>query len=431
MVLGLGKSLPSILDDYREIPSQARFLIYLSFIPGLVIGFIYTDLSYFLPTVRGISTLWLGATILVMAITVVVASIPLGIVADRYGRRNMLILGNVAASLSLIGFAITTNIVLILLSAFIEGLGEAAFAVSFSALLTDKAGDRKRTVAFSLAAFLGWISGAAGGFAISSALAFETFGLSVAQAHVALYLIVGLLGLSITPLVTRVRETKLYGQAESVRKARFPRKSGPVLAKFLSYSILIALGAGLFVPLMTLWFFHRYGVPDTTSGPVLAVSGALTAVAVFLSPRLAKKFGLVRAIVMSQGLATIFMAFVPNAPTFETSAGIYTVRVFLMNLSNPLGQSLIMGLVSPDERGMASGVTASLWRLPNALSSFVGAAWIGMGLLSLPFYVATALYVSGITTFWFLFKKTRLPEEVKEIEDPSSRTIEESPIVVG
>lgn len=372
----------------------------------------------------------MGATIVVMAITVVVASIPLGIVADRYGRRNMLILGNVAASLSIIGFALTTNLVLILISAFTEGLGEAAFAVSFSALLTDKAGDQKRTVAFSLAAFFGWISGATGGFAISSALALETFGLSVAQAHVVLYLVVGLLGLSITPLVTRIKETRLYDQAEGIRKNRLPRKSIPVLGKFLSYSILIALGAGLFVPLMTLWFFHRYGIADTTSGPVLAISGILTAVAVFLSPRLAKKFGLVRAIVITQGLATIFMAFVPNAPTFETSASIYTVRVFLMNLSNPLGQSLIMGLVSPDERGMASGVTASLWRLPNALSSFVGAAWIGMGLLALPFYVATVLYVAGITTFWVLFKNTRLPEEAKEVETPLSQTFEE-PAIAG
>lgn len=421
--------MPSIFDDYRETPSQARFLVYLSFIPGLVVGFVYTDLSYFLPAVRGFPNFWLPATILVMAFTVVAASIPLGIAADRYGRRNMLVFGNIAASLSLIGFALTTNLALILVSAFTEGLGEAAFAVSFSALLTDKAGDQKRTVAFSLAAFFGWISGAAGGFAISSALALESFGISVVQAHVALYLVVGLLGLSVTPFVMRIKETRLYGQVEGIRKNRLPRKSGPVLINFLSYSILIALGAGLFVPLMTLWFFHRYGIPDTTSGPVLAISGTLTAVAVFLSPRLAKKFGLVRAIVMTQGLATIFMAFVPNAPTFEASASIYTVRVFLMNLSNPLGQSLIMGLVSPDERGMASGVTASLWRLPNALSSFVGAAWIGMGLLALPFYVATVLYVSGITIFWVLFKNARLPEEAKEMAKPLSQTVEEPAMV--
>ena len=374
----------------------------------------------------------MGITLGVMAITLVAISVPLGIVADRYGRRKMLILGNIAASLSLIGFALTTNLALILFAGVVEGVGEAAFAVSASALLTDKAGDQKRTVAFSLAAFLGWISGAVGGFAISSALALETFGLSVAQSHIILYLIVGFLGLSITPLIMRIEETRRFStQTQRLGRVTLPRKSAPIIIRFSVYSVLIAFGAGLFVPLMTNWFSHRYGVPDTISGPVLGVSGLLTAVAVFASPRLARKIGLVRAIVVSQGLATVFMAFVPNAPNFETSASIYAVRVFLMNLSNPLSQSLLMGLVSPEERGMASGVTASLWRLPNALSSTLGAYWIGIGLLSLPFYVATVLYVTGIAAFWFLFKRTKLPEEAKQAERPLSPLEQELPEIIA
>jgi predicted MFS family arabinose efflux permease len=119
---------------------------------------------------------------------------------------------------------------------------------------------------------------------------------------------------------------------------------------------------------------------------------------------------------------------VPSSPSFGIAASFYTVRVFLMNLSNPLSQSLIMGLVAPEERGAASGISASLWRLPNALSSTVGAIWIGMGLLALPFYVATVLYVTAIASFWFLFKNTRLPEEAREITQPLAPVIKEESI---
>src|SRR5207247_1374415 len=84
-------------------------LIALSFVPSVVFGFIYTDLSFFLPKVQGLSNFWMGVTIGVMAISLVLASFPLGILADRYGRRRMLILGNAAASLSLIGFALTQS----------------------------------------------------------------------------------------------------------------------------------------------------------------------------------------------------------------------------------------------------------------------------------------------------------------------------------
>lgn len=363
-----------------------------------------------------------------MASTLVAASIPLGILADRYGRRKLLVLGNLSASLSLVAFALTSNFALILFVAVLEGLGEAAFAVSGSALLADLAGNEKRTAAFSLQAFIGWIAGALGSLAVSSVIVFQNIGLSFAEAHIVLYIIVGLLGLSVTPLIFRIREVKWSEQPTSTTevlpdlgiKTRriLPRKSRGVLLRYLGYSIPIALGAGLFVPLMTLWFSSAYGVTDAVSGPVLGISSILTAVAVFLSPKLARKFGLVRAIVMTQGLSTIFMAMVPTAPSFAAAASLYTVRVFLMNLSNPLSQSLLMGLVPPEERGGAAGITASLWRLPNALSSTVGAIWIGMGLLALPFYVATVLYLSSITAFWFLFKNAILPEELGKTAGP-------------
>jgi len=105
------------------------------------------------------------------------------------------------------------------------------------------------------------------------------------------------------------------------------------------------------------------------------------------------------------------MVAVPWSPTFAVAGLIYTIRVVLMNLSNPLGQSLLMGLVPREDRAAASGITASLWRLPNSFSSVIGATLIGAGFLALPFYIATILYVFSITAFWFLFKDARLPEE--------------------
>jgi predicted MFS family arabinose efflux permease len=60
---------------------------------------------------------------------------------------------------------------------------------------------------------------------------------------------------------------------------------------------------------------------------------------------------------------------------------------------------------------MASGVNAALWRLPNALSTFIGAFLMSMGLLSLPFFLASVLYSISIALFWFYFRKIKMPEE--------------------
>ena len=204
-----------MFSDYRGIPWQARLLVYLSFIPNIAIGFIYTDLSYFLPNIQGLSPIQAGYVGSVMGLTLVAESIPFGIIADRYGRRKMLIIGNVCASLSLIGFALTTNFYLYLIIGFLEGTGETAYAVSVSALIADRAGDRRRTAAFSLLAFTGWIAGAIGGFIVASIYVLHNAGLDIRQAHLVLYAIVGLLNLSITPLIFKISESfSLTGRKE-------------------------------------------------------------------------------------------------------------------------------------------------------------------------------------------------------------------------
>jgi len=415
-----------LFSDYRGIPWQARQLIYLTFIPNVAIGFIYTDLGYYLINFQGIGHTEAGIVITVMGLTLVVESIPLGIIADRFGRKRMLVLGNLCASLSLIGFSLTSNYSLILLVAVLEGTGEASYAVSVSALLAGHAGDEKRTPAFSLLSILGWIASAVGAAVISSVVGLESFGFDLGQAHVILFAVVGLLGLSITPFLLRVRE----GPSFERRKEWLPRKSGSVLVKYLSYSVLIAVGAGLFVPIMTVWFNAAYGVSDDVSGLVLSITSLLTAVVVVITPRLARRYGLVKATVITEASSTVFMLAVPLSPNFPVSATFYVIRVFLMNLSNPLTQSLIMGLVSPDERGMASGLAASLWRLPNSLSTTVGLTWIGAGLIALPFYVATVLYVVGITIFWVMFRNARPPEEQPSTtQAPAQSSSLESPEV--
>jgi predicted MFS family arabinose efflux permease len=72
---------------------------------------------------------------------------------------------------------------------------------------------------------------------------------------------------------------------------------------------------------------------------------------------------------------------------------------------------MIMGLVAEDQRGAASGVNAALWRLPNALSTFVGAYLMARGFLLLPFFIAGLLYTLSILLFWRFFRKTKMPEE--------------------
>jgi MFS family permease len=335
-------------------------------------------------------------------------------VADRYGRKNTLIAGNILASVIIAVFALTTNPVLLLVSAFLEGISEAAFSASSGALIAEKAQAYQRSSVFSLYGFAQSIAYGIGSIAIPGVVVFQLLGFSNQTSHALLFIFVAALSLASTVIlfkITEAKREKLRPETTLQQKVAH-KKSQKILAKYVLASAILAFGAGMVVPLMTKWFELQYRISDTVSGPVLGVTSLFIGFATLAAPVIAKKIGLVKAIAVTQAFSTFFMFATPLPANFAIASSIYTVRAFLMNMASPLSQSMIMGLVDEDVRGVASGINAALWRLPNALSTLIGASMMGAGLLMLPFFIASALYGLSITLFWYFFRKTKMPEEM-------------------
>jgi predicted MFS family arabinose efflux permease len=276
-------------------------------------------------------------------------------------------------------------------------------------LLAEKAEDAKRNSIFSMFGFAQSTSFGLGAIAI---VATSTMGgFANKENHVLLYVILAVLSLSSTLIMFKVSESKRSAKAKSTLSELLPTKSKDVLAKYAFTGAIIAFGAGMVIPLMTAWMKAQYGIHDSLSGPILGVSSIVIGVATLAAPWLAKRFGVVNAIVVTEAVSTIFMFLTPLSPNYIVASVVYTSRAFLMNMSSPLSQSMIMGLVAEDERGVASGISSALWRLPSALSSFVGAWLIGLGLLDAPFFLAALFYMVSIGLFWFYFRHTKMPEE--------------------
>jgi MFS family permease len=352
-----------------------------------------------------------GLIISLMGISTFVASIFLGIAADVYGRKKLLVMGNILASIILVVFVLTTNPILLLSVAILEGISEAAVLTSSSALLADKAEDNKRTSAFSLYGFVQSIAFGLGSFAIPSIIIFEFVGFSNKESHILLYSLIAILSGVFTLIMLRVSESKKLKKHDSGVKNLLPGKSKVVLLKFTFTSAVLAFGAGMVVPLMAYWFNLQYGISDIISGPILAISSLLIALATLVAPYLAVRLGLVKSIVWTQAVSTLFMFAIPFSPNYALAGFLYSMRALLMNMASPLSQSMIMGLVAEDERGAASGISGALWRLPNALSTFIGAWLMGIGLLAEPFLIAGLFYIVSIILFWIYFRGVKLPEE--------------------
>ena len=177
-----------------------------------------------------------------------------------------------------------------------------------------------------------------------------------------------------------------------------------LLLKFSGINGIIGLGAGFIIPLIPTWLFLKFQLSDTVSGPVLAVSSLTIAMAAVLSPRISGRLGVLRAILTTQGLSTAFMLSLALVPTAALAISLYIIRAALMNMASPLIDSYLMGIMTQEERGLASAVNTVIWRLPNSVSTIIGGVILAAGIFDLPFYLATALYMFAIGLFYSQFK---------------------------
>lgn len=399
------------------MPREANLLNAASFFNWMAAGLFFSTLSVFLP-LQGVDLPTTGLVFTVFGVVSALSSFWFGGIADRYGRKRFVVWGGVVASLAIATFGIVPanipfGVPILFGAAILGGLSEAMYAVSWGAMLAEKATDAKRTTAFSLSFLIGTISFAVGGFSASILSPLDAFfGISLVEGHRYLYVGVAAIGLLGPAIVSRLSESESRHTEGGTRF--FPRESRGVVVRYSIAGVLIALGAGMVVPLIQLWAWLRFEVTDEVSGPIMVgVNSLVMGVANLAAPKLARRIGTVKTIVLTQASSTIFLVSLPFTIDFPTASAIFIIRSMLMMMSNPTEQSLLMGLVSKEERSSASAITTELWRFPNSISTFIGAYLMGLGgfYLSLPFFLCTALYLSSISYFWFAFRNVRLPEE--------------------
>ena len=365
---------------------------------ALCLGFYQVAITVFLP-LEGVSVTDLGILLTTAGLSTVIFSIPFAVLSDRYGRRRLMLIGAFLAAFICVIPGITTNFLVLEASMVIGGIGDAMYLVPWNAYLADSTTEDSRPATFSLS-FMTFTIASGIGSAIPGLFPFLPLSLNLA--HRVFFVALGVLSM-LTPfsVFKWVASTK----PESPRRGILPRKSLRTIAKFSTSQFLIALGAGLIIPLIPTWFYLRFNATDVFSGPLIAVSYIVMGLAAGLSPRISKRFGLVGGIVLTQLLSTVFLFAMPLSPSAEIAASLYVVRSTLMNMSSPLADTFIMNLIAEDERATASSFSAVIWRLPNAASTVVGGSLLNAGSLSLPFYLCAGLYMASVILFYGLFRR--------------------------
>jgi predicted MFS family arabinose efflux permease len=137
----------------------------------------------------------------------------------------------------------------------------------------------------------------------------------------------------------------------------------------------------------------------------------LAAMSFLTAPLIARRIGVVRTMAFSHGLASAIWLILPLAPTFTIAAALTIVRSYLAYMDNPLRSSFIMGVVRPEDRGAAAGLTTLSRHVPVAISPTLSAYLMQAFTLNVPVFIGGFLQLTHDCIFYFVFRDVKPPEE--------------------
>ena len=386
-----------------KISSEAKLLIYSSFIIGLTQGFMWVDFPVYLDQI-GYSPFQIGVVLTFNTFIGALLMLPIGSLSDKYGRKNFIVIARLVSSAAFILLTIFTGFFEILLAVSIMGISFANSGSSFMALLTEKTEVSTRNSVFVFSSFISGIASSAGMLlgAVPPYLS-KYFQFSLVNSYRVLFAI-ALVGsfVSLLPIL-KIKESYRGHQGKI---ALFPKASKKIVTR-LSVLGMIGLGAGVLVRIFPLWFYLRYDTNVNILGPLFSITQFLTAVASLLTPLMAKIMGEIKTIVYTEAASVAILIAIPLMPLYYLAGILYVLRSLLMNMSAPIQNSFIMGLIPENERALSSSIINFFDSMPRSFGPFISGIFIQLGYLDLPFFFTALLYSFSIVGFYVLFRRAK------------------------
>jgi MFS family permease len=369
----------------------------------------------------GYSTMMVGLVVTTAYTSSAVLTALWGYWSDRYGRKNILMLLAALTIVSNVIYIFFSHLIFIIAAVVIAnvgaggsgggGQGGGPMSPVEQALLAEKCTPENRNRVFGVNAFVGSIMGSLG--ALLSGLPEhlqENWGWAPIASYKPLFGLTILFSIVLIFAYSSINEHHVHVARNEGKRSPTKRVGGFVI-KMSLLGMIDNLGGGLISPLMSYWFFLRYGVELKSLGIMFFLSYLLAALSFLTAPVIARKIGVVRTMAFSHGAASFIYLLLPLAPTFSIAAGLTIIRSFLAYMDNPLRSSFVMGVVRPEDRGSAVGITALSRHVPVAISPTLSAYLMQSFALNVPIFLGGMLQLSHDCIFYYLFRNVKPPEE--------------------
>lgn len=358
--------LAGLRSIHRQLPT-AYWPLWVGTVVNRVGGFVAPFLTLYLTTGRGISPSHAAMTVSLFGAGSFVSQLVGGELADRYGRRPVMLLSFLSAPVAMVALGLSQALPVIMVTTLCLGFTTDLYRPAVNAAVADLVEPRRRPMAFG---YLYWAINV--GAAIAPVLA----GLLARYDYFLLFL-----GDAITTLLfglivlARVPETRPLEAAHTES-----RQSSGRLSQLRSDHILLAFTALalVFGIVYTQGFvtlpldMQSHGLSPADYGIAAAVNGALIVLITLRLSRAAERrprFTVMSASAIVLGVGFGITAAARTLPAFALSVAIWTIGEIL---AASIAPTIVSDLAPPAMRGLYQGIFGSAWGLAHFVGPVLG-----------------------------------------------------------
>jgi MFS family permease len=401
------------LSAYRKLDRTILNVIYAEFFLQLINAAAFLVFNFYLMK-NGYGDAEVASITSVRFFAAMVASLPLGFYIRS--RRILPIfrittLATPLASLLLVYAVAHRYDSLVYLANFVMGASISCLQTAFIPFLMRNADPRYQTEAIALH-FITW-SATTSVLGICSYLVTHYAPFQVSEASI--LVMTSLIGFGGFFLLLKPYQEKLPPRPEKGDAAHALASSFQELGRMIVVlipSVIVAIGAGLMIPFVNIFFYRVHGLDYDAFSLLGALSTLIVTISAMYVPQMLRRYGYVISVTLTQSLAVVALLTMALTEYFKGSSlavmvalVAYLLRQPLMNMANPLISQFTMNFVGEKNRELTSAIQQALGSGCWFFSSHIfGALRLKGYSFAAVFCITAVIYMVGILFYHMLIR---------------------------
>ncbi len=411
------KTIRTIISEYLEhlklFKSNAKYYLLSAFIMNLSLTGFSLLFNLFLKELD-LSETVIGYRLSIFSLGSLIIAIPATLSAKRRDFSSIFSTSIIILAITSLSQVFFTQIGSLMTAVLISGMFSTYYSVAVAPFIMRNSSKKERTYLFSLnyanvlaaGIFGNIIAGYLPGF-------FLKLKFPIVESYEFSLMLMAVSSLLALIFVHKTKEDRVPDKKAKLNDL-FKIKDPMLLLKVTLPSFIVGMGAGLIIPFMNLYFKNKIHLTVDKIGIIFSIAQIFMFLGILFGPPLAKKFGKIRTVVITQFLSIPFMLILAFMEQYILVAIAFCMRAALMNMAQPLTTNFAMEMVPEKEHEITNSTLSVAWTFSWTISTAIGGNLIEKGGFTLPLVIAALLYViSSILYFIFFFRTEKINEELE------------------